>query len=223
MSSLHATYLRCIKPYVNDSTIVLEIGPGKGAWTKAFLPASEVYVMDAVSAEHTDFYSYIPKLNKIHYIQILDLNCTELPNNYFNYMFSFGTLCHMSRESIELYARNLFEKLKPGANCFWMISDYKKWNQGVENDNLFLIDRLLRRKIPFRRLLSWMVKKISIYSHENKPIKLVDQDDLPIPGGWNDNDLERTFQLLVKSGYEVIDPDVGTCLRDSIIHFQKPN
>jgi hypothetical protein len=31
MSVLHATYLRCIKPYINEDTVALEIGAGRGA------------------------------------------------------------------------------------------------------------------------------------------------------------------------------------------------
>lgn len=39
MSILHATYLWCIKPYVAADTVALELGPGRGAWTRALLPA----------------------------------------------------------------------------------------------------------------------------------------------------------------------------------------
>ena len=35
MGTSHATYLRCIKPYVNERSTVLEIGPGRGAWTNS--------------------------------------------------------------------------------------------------------------------------------------------------------------------------------------------
>jgi len=30
ISTLRATYLRCIKPYINGHTVSLEIGPGRG-------------------------------------------------------------------------------------------------------------------------------------------------------------------------------------------------
>lgn len=36
-SVLFTIFVACIKPYVNNSTAVLEIGPGRGAWTKAIL------------------------------------------------------------------------------------------------------------------------------------------------------------------------------------------
>ena len=37
MSVLYATTLCCIKPYVNADSMVLEIGAGRGAWTRTTL------------------------------------------------------------------------------------------------------------------------------------------------------------------------------------------
>lgn len=42
MSVLHATYLRCIKTYIQPSTVAPELGPGRGAWTRGMLGASEI-------------------------------------------------------------------------------------------------------------------------------------------------------------------------------------
>lgn len=42
ISVLHAVYLTCVRPYVNADTLALELGPGRGAWTRALLPAREV-------------------------------------------------------------------------------------------------------------------------------------------------------------------------------------
>ena len=36
-SSLYLTYRMCIKPYIGSDTVALEIGPGRGAWTKAIV------------------------------------------------------------------------------------------------------------------------------------------------------------------------------------------
>src|SRR5437879_5681296 len=61
LSSLHATYLCCIKPYVTSDTRVLEIGPGRGGWTKCFVErrAKEVWALDALSAEKNGFWEYV--------------------------------------------------------------------------------------------------------------------------------------------------------------------
>jgi hypothetical protein len=222
MSVLHATYLRCIKPYITETAIALEIGPGRGAWTKTLLPFFEIWAIDAQSAAQSHFYSYIPDLEKVKYIQINDFDCTQLPDNYFDFMFSFGTLCHVSFEGIEEYARNLKGKLKPGANCFWMIADYEKYNLCVSNfnnqDNFF---RIIPKRFSLRKLLGVLWVQFEYFQKKGPHGLFPDRDDFPSPGRWYDAGLNRTCGMLKDLGYEVLDPDVGTCLRDPIIHFRK--
>lgn len=216
MSVLHATYLRCIKPYINDGVVSLEIGPGRGAWTKTLLPSKEVYALDALSAEHNKFFEYLGHPNNVQYFQIEDFNCNVLPDNYFDYMFSFGCLCHVSFEGITKYAENIFPKLKRGSNCFWMIADYDKYNKAFSDLNSFslFIEFIRQRHLPIMPLLKHLtgIQKIQIME--------ADKDDEPSPGRWYNAGTERTCAMLEKTGYEIVDPDVGTCLRDPIIHFR---
>ncbi len=72
MSVLHATYQACIKPYVKQNSVILEIAPGRGGWTKAFLGAAEVWRLDALSAEHNAFWQHIGPANHMHYFQVND-------------------------------------------------------------------------------------------------------------------------------------------------------
>ena len=53
MSCMHATYLACIQSYIGTETNVLEIGPGRGAWTRCFVKhnAKSVICVDAQTAE----------------------------------------------------------------------------------------------------------------------------------------------------------------------------
>src|SRR5687768_10253633 len=143
VSTLHATYLRCIKPYITAETVALEIGPGRGGWTKALLPAKEVWVLDALSAEHNRFFEYLNHPKNVKYIQVEDFQCAELPENHFDYMFSFGCLCHVTFEGISEYAENIFGKLKSGANCFWMIADKQKYEDFRDRSEKFNVWRRL--------------------------------------------------------------------------------
>jgi hypothetical protein len=83
MSILHVVYLTCIKPYINENSIVLEIGPGRGAWTKTFLQAKEVWCLDALSAEHNKFWDYIGHASNVQYYQVSDFTCSMLPEDTF--------------------------------------------------------------------------------------------------------------------------------------------
>ncbi len=218
MSVLHATYLRCIKPFIGPQTVALEIGPGRGAWTKTMLEAKEIYALDALPETHNGFFEYLGHPRHVHYFEIGDFDCNMLPDNHFNYVFSFGCLCHVSFEGIKQYATNIYPKLLPGANCFWMVADYDKYNNALRNlDNLSFYNILVRRKFFLwnyvRRFLIHRVKPVFVNPFE---------DDTPAPGRWYNAGVQRTCSMLKEAGYDVIDPDVGTCLRDPIIHFVKP-
>jgi len=219
MSILYATYLRCIKPYINKDTVALEIGPGRGAWTKALLPSKEIYVLDALAEEYNRFFEYLRFPKNIKYFQVKDFKCQMLPDDYFNYMFSLGCLCHVSFNGITEYARSIFPKLKRNSNCFWMVADYDKYNKAVANlNNLSIWATLMpksRRYLPLKWLFMYLMKREKV-----RPVQ-PDLGDEPKPGRWYNAGIERTYSMLLDAGYKIIDPDVGTNLRDPIIHFIK--
>src|SRR5690348_15251766 len=111
-SNLYATYLHCIRPYIHSDTNALEIGPGRGAWTKTMLQAKELWCLDALSAEHNGFWQYVGKQAHIKYIQVTDFSCDMLPNDHFDYLFSFGCFPHMSFTALSEYMLNLYPKLR---------------------------------------------------------------------------------------------------------------
>jgi hypothetical protein len=82
ISVLHATYLRCIKPYIDSNSIALEIGPGRGAWTKCMLSAKEVWALDALPEEHNGFYEYLGYPRNVNYFQVTNFECAMLPENF---------------------------------------------------------------------------------------------------------------------------------------------
>jgi phospholipid N-methyltransferase len=218
MSVLRATYLRCIKPYINSNTTVLEIGPGRGAWTKTMLPAKEVWALDALSAEDTHFWEYIGEQPHVKYIQVEDFSCSQLPDNYFDYMFSFGCLCHVPFAGIEEYAKNLFPKLKPGANCFWLVADYDKYNRVVNDLTKYSIWGVVASMGRRHALIGKLIELAA--PRKPQPIS-ADVNDAPSPGRWYHAGIDRTCEMLKDSGYKVVDRDVETSLRDPIIHFIK--
>jgi hypothetical protein len=219
ISILHATYLRCIKPYVTSRTIALELGPGRGAWTKCLLPAKEVYALDALSAEHNGFFQYLGssgiKPQNVKYFQVHDFLCKDLPENHFDFLFSHGCLCHVSFDGIRQYARNINPKLRSGSNCFWMIADYEKYNAAYANLSIWnALDKAVPPQgKPLVAQLKQMMDKVHHIS--------LGEDDVPSPGRWYHAGTRRTCEMLQEVGYEIVDPDVGTNLRDPIIHFRK--
>jgi hypothetical protein len=224
MSVMYVTYLRCIKPYVNPSTIALEIGPGRGTWTRVLLPCREVWCLDALPAEHNGFFSFLNDPQHVRYFQVTDFECRMLPSDHFDYVFSYGCLCHVSLVGIGAYARSLLPKVKQGANLFWMIADYDKYNEA-----LGALDRLdvfvhLSSSIPLNRILrGYILRGYRKWRNLVKPRRLErDLDDEPRPGRWYHAGLRRTCEMLEREGYAILDEDVGTNYTSPIIHFTKP-
>jgi hypothetical protein len=223
ISTLHATYLCCIKPYVGPETVALEIGPGRGCWTRSMLGAKKIYALDALSAEHNGIFDYLGNPANVEYHQVADFECKMIDDNEIDFLFSFGCLCHVSFEGISAYAKNLFPKLKSGAQCFWMIADYDKYNsamQGLSEHHMRVVDSLL----PYSRL--WYIVRSRIQKGlarvQTPQLDLEETDNTPSAGRWFNSGIKRTTAMLAEVGYEILDEDVGTNLRDPIIHFRKP-
>jgi len=136
--------------------------------------------VDPVPPDATGFFEYVGQHNNVFYERNLTLSF--LPDHAVDYVFSFGTLCHLPFEQIEEYADRLYPKVVAGANCFWMIADEDKYRRSTGRSMQELVGG---------------------------------------PGGWHNAGVERTCQMLLNYGYSIISPDIGTCLRDPIIHFTK--
>lgn len=220
VSVLHVVYLTCVKPYINNGSVVLEIGPGRGSWTKTFLKAKEIWCLDALSAEHNKFWQYIGSTEKIRYFQVSDFGCSQLPDSKFNYLFSFGTFCHISFEGITEYMRNIYPKLTSGAHCFIMIADYDKYNSALRRADNLTAFRILENRLVSRYIFKplWFLLKNKFIS---KPLD-TNEDDVARSGRWYNTKTDRFCTMLEKIGFRVIDPDMDILLRDPMVHFVKP-
>lgn len=223
LSCLHATYLRCIRPYVDASTRVLEIGPGRGAWTKCLVErkAKKIWALDALPADHNGFWEYVGRDPSVEYFQVEDNLCSMIPDGSIDYFFSFGTFCHISPQNITAYMNSIFTKMRPGAVGFVMIADYRKYNAMLISEPRLSISRSFfgRRLLPIRVL--WQAIFSLIKTHRFLPMTET-EDDVPHPGRWYHLGTENAVEMLRQIGFRVIDSDVGVNHRDPIVHFEKP-
>lgn len=216
ISSLYAVYATCIKPYIHTDSVVCEIGCGRGAWTKTFLPAKEVWCLDALSAEYNQFWEYVGNQSHIRYLQVTDFSCNMLPDNYFNYFFSFGCFCHISFEGITEYMKNIFPKLLSGTHGFIMVADYDKYNSALANREIYIGQMLpsLIRKIYY--IYVFLLSKVVTY----KTYLDKNEDDI-IKARWYHAGIDRTCEMLRKLNYDIVEEDVNVNIRDPLIHFIK--
>jgi len=224
----HAIYLAHIKPYIKADTTVLEIGCGRGAWTKLMLKAKDIYCLDALSAEHNSFYNYVGKHDHIHYTKVEDFSMSSVPDNSIDYVFSYDALCHVSFEGVAEYSENMFKKMKSGATAFWMVADYEKNNKFIdelEKTNVlnFIIPRGPGKKVIaniikaiLNKMCSWNAKRFHLYK------MMLNEDNSSIPGRWYHIGKDNLVAQLKSVGYEIISDDTGFDPRSPIVHFKKP-
>lgn len=221
MSVLHVIYLMCIRPYVKPDTIAVEIGPGRGAWTRTLLAAREVWCLDVLSPTETGFADYVGQPPNVRYLQVSDFECRDLPDDHFSYLFSFGCLCHVPFEGVTAYMRSLYPKLKPGAQAFVMVADFDKYRRALGNlERLDIVRREVRERLDRRPYLRPVGKWILPPRRMHEPTELR-EDAAPAPGRWYHAGTDRTCRMLEGCGYRVLDRDVQVSHRDPVIHFTR--
>jgi hypothetical protein len=221
MSVLHVAYLACIRPHVGPDTIALEIGPGRGCWTRTLLGAREIWCLDVLSQEETGFSEYIGRPPNVRYIQVDDFLCRDLPDDHFTYLFSYGCLCHIPFEGVRAYLRNLFPKLRAGAQAFIMVADFDKYRRALRDvERLDVVRRGMRAWMKRRFLLRPLAGLLLPSRPLADPLELR-EDESPSPGRWYHAGTARTCRMLEECGYRVLVEDLGVNHRDPVIHFTK--
>ena len=218
----YAIVLRCIRPYVNENVVALEIGPGRGAYTRALLESASVWCLDALSAEHNKFWEYVGDQPHVHYAEVTDFGCEMVPDDGIDYMFSYDALCHVPFDGIEAYAAALLPKLRSGAQCFWMVADYAKYARFIEEHASVapaLESQIGRRWL--RKLISRVARQVEDRQLE-KYRAHIEEPEGPEGSWWYDAGTERTAEMLTRLGYRVVEADVGADPRSPIIHFVRP-
>ncbi|MGA2847863.1 MAG: class I SAM-dependent methyltransferase [Terracidiphilus sp.] len=222
-SSLYLTYRLCIMPYIRPDTTVIEIGPGRGAWTKAIadLGPKQIYAVDVVTPEHAGFWDYVGPRNNLQHLVVDDFSLSCIPDCSADYFFSFGCFCHLKPEMCVSYINSLSRKMKPGANGFLMIADYDKFNacqadyKGRSLWKALSLKRLVLLRWAFRLSMSLFPAKLT-----DPPLDKSVANDSD-PSAWYHFGVDRACASISEAGFRVIERDMQTIHRDPIIHFVK--
>ena len=135
--SYRAVFGQGLEPYLKPDSRVLELGPGKGAWSRAILnclPKGELHTVDFQdTTKWLQPEKYQGRLI-CHTVQ-KNADFSFLADSYFDVAWSFGVLCHNNAASIgEILAHSL-PKLKPGGYAIHQYADWEKlerygWKEG---------------------------------------------------------------------------------------------
>jgi SAM-dependent methyltransferase len=224
ISILHAVFRLMIRPYVKDDIVALEIGPGRGAWSKAILSCGpkHLHVCDPLSAEHNGFWEYVggDARGKTTYHQVTDAELATIPDSSVDYVFSFGCFCHISPDTQGQYLKSMARVMKPGAIGFIMYADYDKWNAAMEvGPSLSLREAFTNgRALPMRLAYSIFDRLFGLAKHT----KLDKNDGKQYrPGRWFHVGPERMAKFVTDAGMNVDRVDVDILFRDPIIQFRR--
>jgi SAM-dependent methyltransferase len=134
--SYRQVFKKGLQPHLHPSARVLELGPGKGSWSRAILdhiPEGELHTVD--------FLDVTPWLRPENFggrltcHRVQDNNYDGLPGGYFDVFWSFGVLCHNEASMILEILTRIRNKMKPGAVAVHQYGDWEKleafgWNRG---------------------------------------------------------------------------------------------
>jgi phospholipid N-methyltransferase len=135
--SYRRVFWRGLAPYLKSDVRVLELGPGRGSWSRAILSLvtkGELHTVDYVDVSKWLEPSKYGGRLVCH--QVVDNSFSELSNMPpFDVFWSFGVLCHNNLENIETILVNARSKMKPGAVAIHQYGDWKKldkygWKKG---------------------------------------------------------------------------------------------
>jgi len=115
-----------LRPYVTPSTIVLEIGPGGGRWTRYLMRAQKIYAVDYHQPLLDELASNFAGQDGLVPIKNNGTDFPGVPEASVDFVFSFGVFVHLDLDVIDAYLENLKAVLKPDANVVIQYSDKTK-------------------------------------------------------------------------------------------------
>jgi hypothetical protein len=188
------------------------------------------------TAEHNGFWQHVGEENrgKVRYLQVSEFSCSALPDERFDFLFSYGTFCHIPVEGQRLYLRNLLAKMRKGAIAAIMIADYDKYNSAIrQHGNLSLALRRYPSGLAFGRKLFDLgraVRDVAYLLMRRRPpgvlfdpMALRDKGAVQRDqGAWFHAGTDETCRFARSVGWEIVNPDVGLCVRDPLILLRRP-
>ncbi len=128
--SYRKIFLEAIVPFITESSTVLELGPGNGAWSRAIL--SQLAEGRLITVDYQDVTQWLSPMTyagRLECHQVTDNRFSCIDNDSIDFFWSMGVLCHNNQDHIEQILSHSIQKLKPGAFACHQYSDWEKLNE----------------------------------------------------------------------------------------------
>jgi Methyltransferase domain len=134
--SYRTVFLKAAFPHIKPDSVVLEIGSGRGSWTRAFikhLKSGQIQVVDFQDVKQWLKPEKYQGRLVCHQVEDNSFSCIE--DRSIDFFWSFGVLCHNNLEQVKSILNNSLPKMKEGAFAVHEYADWEKldaygWNKG---------------------------------------------------------------------------------------------
>lgn len=128
--SYRKVFNKALRPHLRPDSKVLELGPGKGSWSRAilkFIPSGELHTVDFQDV--TRWLDPLAFSGRLVCHQTPDNTFGGVPDDYFDFFWSFGVLCHNEVASIRDILIHARRKVKTGGLSVHQYGDWEKLDQ----------------------------------------------------------------------------------------------
>ena len=139
--SLCLRYVRdhFLVPYITQDSVIVEIGPGGGRWTRYMLAAKEIYAIDYYQEMLREFNKNFHGHKNVKCVKNNGDDFPGISPNSIDFVFSYGTFVHLDIDIIDRYLGNMKPLLKTKANVVIQYSDKTKplarMNEGFSDND----------------------------------------------------------------------------------------
>jgi hypothetical protein len=189
--SYRKVFLKALRPLLRPDSRVLEIGPGRGSWSRAilkYIPEGELHTVDfQIVDQWLNPEKYKGRL-KYHKIKENSDYANLFKNEYFDIFWSFGVICHNNLDQVEDILRQTFTKVRKAGYALHQYGDWNKLKQ-----------------------YGWVKGGI--------PINFKNKSDDEI--WWPRNNQLKMAETVGRTEWNVINLDLGLLDRNSLILLQR--
>lgn len=129
-------FLEAVLPRIPSTATILELGPGAGSWSRAFLNAIPDCRLVTVDFQDVSGWLEPESWNgRLVCHKVEDASFSVVADGSIDVFFSFGVLCHNNASNILSILRNALPKMKPGGIAIHQHGDWRKldafgWESG---------------------------------------------------------------------------------------------
>lgn len=120
-------FREAVVPFIREDSVVLEIGPGGGSWSRAILahlPQGRLHTADFQDV--TPWLKPEERNGRLICTQVSDNSLCEFRDGMFDFIWSFGVLCHCNAGLIAQVLAASLKKARPGAYAVHQYGDWDK-------------------------------------------------------------------------------------------------